>query len=136
MKMIRNTTILVGMLAAVPAMGFAQTPATKAPATAPATTAAKQSTTKSTPATKAAPAAKPAPAAKAEATKATKGVVKSVDATSLVITGAKNAEMTFVLNAATTKTGTPVVGANVQVRYKTEAKQNIATAVTVAAAKK
>ena len=45
-------------------------------------------------------------------------------------------EMTFVLNSATTKTGTPVVGANVQVRYKTEAKQNIATAVTVAAAKK
>ena len=63
-------------------------------------------------------------------------MVKSVDATSLVITGAKGAEMTFVLNAATTKTGTPVVGANVQVRYKTEAKQNIATAVTVAAAKK
>ena len=129
MKMIRNTTILIGMLAAVPAMGLAQTPATKAPATAPATAAPKQSTTKSAAPAKAAP-------AKTEATKATKGVVKSVDANSLVITGAKGAEMTFVLNAATTKTGTPVVGANVQVRYKTEAKQNIATAVTVAAAKK
>ena len=118
MKMIRNT-FLLGVLVAVPAIGMAQTaPAKPAPAPAAKSTAAPKTTV-----------------AKAPAAHATKGVVKSVDATSLVITGAKNAEMTFVLNAATTKTGTPVVGSNVQVRYKTEAKQNIATAVTVAAAK-
>jgi len=123
MKIIRNS-FLLGMLVAVPAMGLAQTPAAKP---APAQTA--------TPATTAKPAAKAAKvAAKKDVVHATKGVVKSMDATSLVITGsgAKAKELTFVLNTATVKTGTPAVGSTVSVRYKTDAAQNIATAVTVA----
>jgi len=125
MKMIRNT-FLLGLLAAVPAMGMAQTPAAK-PAPAPA----------AKPATPAKPAAKET-VAKAAGVHATKGVVKSIDASSLVITGsgAKAKEMTFVLNSATVKTGTPAVGTAVQVRYKTEGKENIATAVSVSAKKK
>jgi hypothetical protein len=130
-KTIRNTAFLLGMLVAVPAMGLAQTPA-QTPATKPAAApAAKPAATKPVKAAK-------ATTAKAEGVHATKGVVKSVDASSLVITGsgAKAKELTFVLNSATVKTGTPAVGATVQVRYKTEAKQNIATAVSVSAAKK
>jgi hypothetical protein len=120
MKMIRNT-FLLGVLVTVPGMGMAQTPPAKS---APAS-AVKPAT--------AAPAAAKAPAAKPAVVRATKGVVKSVDASSLVITGsgAKAKELTFVLNSATVKTGTLAVGATVQVRYKTEAKQNIATAVSV-----
>ena len=114
MKMIRNSAFLIGMLVAVPAMGFAQT---KAPAAKTATKAAK-----------------PAKAAKA-AVSATKGVVKSMDATSLVITAAGK-DMTFVVNAATQKTGTAAVGSNVQVRYTTEGKVMTATAVSVQAAAK
>jgi hypothetical protein len=125
MKLIRNV-FLFGALVAVPALGMAQTPAsTPAPA----------------PAAKSATAAKPAAnetAAKDPAVHAVKGVIKSVDANSLVITGsgAKAKERNFVLNSATVKTGTPVVGASVQVRYKTEGKQNIATAVTVSTSAK
>ena len=120
MKMIRNTAFLIGMIA-VPAMALAQTaPATKAPATTPAPAAA-QGTTK--------PAAKAAPAK--ETVHATKGVVKSIDATTLVVTPAKGKDVTFVLNSTTVKTGTPAVGSSVQVHYKMDGSQNIATAVSV-----
>jgi hypothetical protein len=126
MKMIRNM-FLLGVLVTVPAMGMAQTPPAK-PAPTPAVK----------PATAAKPAAAKTTVAKAAVTHATKGVVKSVDASSLVISrsGAKAKDMTFVLDSATVKTGTPAVGATVQVRYKTEAKQNIATAVSVSEKKK
>ncbi len=117
MNAIRNTALLLSLLA-VPALGLAQTPA------------AKQATPTKSAATKPARAAKTA--AKAEAVHATKGVVKSVDATSLVISrGAKAKDMTFVLNPSTQTTGTPAVGATVQVRYKSDASQNVATAVSV-----
>jgi hypothetical protein len=118
MKMIRNTAFFIGMIA-IPAMALAQTaPATKAPATTPAP--AKS-------------AAKATPAAK-ETVHATKGVVKSLDATTLVVTPAKGKDLTFVLNSTTVKTGTPAVGSSVQVHYKTDGSQNIATAVSVQAA--
>ena len=66
-------------------------------------------------------------------TTATTGTVKSVDAASLVITkpGAKPSDMTFVLSPSTEKKGDLAAGSSVQVRYTTEGKQNIATAVTV-----
>ena len=69
---------------------------------------------------------------------ATKGVIKSVSDTSLVISRptAKEKEMTFMLDSTTQKKGTLAAGATVDVRYKTENKQNIATAVTVAEKKK
>jgi len=82
------------------------------------------------PASKAAPAPKPAATT---AVHATKGVVKSVDASSLVITkaGGKAPETTFVLNSATQKSGDVSIGASVDVRYHTEGKSKVATAVSV-----
>jgi hypothetical protein len=84
-------------------------------------------------------AAKPAAAhAKSSvATHSTNGTVKSVDASSLVITkpGAKPQEMTFVLDSSTQKQGTLDVGSMVTVRYKTEGSTMTATAVTAKPAK-
>ncbi len=80
------------------------------------------------------PQTKPAPKpASAPAVHSTNGTVKSTDATSLVITRKTGAvkEMTFVVNADTQKKGTIATGAMVDVRYRTEGKSNIATAITV-----
>jgi hypothetical protein len=64
---------------------------------------------------------------------AVRGVVKSMDDSSLVVTasGKKATDMTFVLNQATTKEGSPAVGSMVSVRYKTDAGKMVATAVSV-----
>jgi len=106
-----HAVALASLLLATPA--FAQTPP------APKTSAAKA-----------------APAAKAAATPtvhATKGVVKSVDATTLVISkvAGKGPDTTFMLNSSTQKQGTIAAGASVDVRYHKEGKDNVATAVTV-----
>ena len=83
--------------------------------------------------------AKPArPAAsKSVATHTTNGTVKSVDASSLVISkpGAKPQEMTFALDASTQKQGAVEVGSMVTVHYKTEGSTMTATAVTAKPAK-
>ncbi|HXT71600.1 MAG TPA: hypothetical protein VN700_17720 [Vicinamibacterales bacterium] len=109
MRRIALTLCLSGALATVPMMALAA-PQASSP----------QSKSSSKPAPK-------------PATHATAGTVKSVDASSLVITkpGAKPSDMTFVLNASTEKKGDLAAGASVQVRYTTSGKQNIATAVTV-----
>ena len=84
--------------------------------------------------------AKPAPAAKTAAKTATpashsaKGVVKSMDATSLVVTE-KGKDVTYVLDPSTKKEGDPAVGSNVTVMYKTEGTQHVATDVKASAAK-
>jgi hypothetical protein len=67
------------------------------------------------------------------ATHATKGVVKSVDATSLVIarSATQRMDMAFVLNPATQREGDVAIGALVEVRYRTEKKQQVATAIKV-----
>jgi hypothetical protein len=98
-------------IVAVPMIGVAQT------AQAPA--AAKKETAKT--------------AAKAAPTHATKGVVKSVDESTLVITksGKKPEDMTFMVNASTHKEGAVAVGAPVSVRYQEEGKNHVATAVSV-----
>jgi hypothetical protein len=105
-----TTALLVGALSAVPAAGFAATE-----------TSAKTATT-----------ARHEPT-RTIATHATRGVVKSVDASRLVIArkGAKPAEMTFALNPATHRDGTIAVGAPVSVRYREEGKTNVATAIRV-----
>lgn len=92
-----------------------------------------QTTSAPKPAAKTAPAPKPAASATVHATK---GVVKSVDATTLVITkmAGKGAETTFVLNPSTQKQGDISIGASVDVRYHTEGKSKVATAVSVAKA--
>lgn len=83
-------------------------------------------------------ATKAAPAKKAATTQtashSVKGVVKSVDGSSLVITRGKK-DMSFVLDSATVKEGTPAAGSDVSVRYRTEGKTMVATAVTVQPAK-
>jgi hypothetical protein len=113
-----RTTIAMAILLGIPAMGLAFTPA--ASQTKP-------------------PAKSAAPAKPAAATHATTGVVKSGDATSLVIThmnGKKSEEVSFALNSTTTKKGDLTVGSTVDVRYRTEGSSNVATAVTVHAKKK
>ena len=83
-------------------------------------------------------AAKAAPAKKASsapaASHSVKGVVKSVDTSSLVLTRGKK-DMSFVLDSSTVKEGTPAVGSDVSVRYRTDGKTMVATAVTVQPAK-
>lgn len=104
-----RTSLLIGALVLAPSFVLAQTP-------------------------KPTPTAKPA----APATKTWSGTVKSVDATSLTITRPSGTpkEMTFVINDSTKKSGTIATGAMVDVRYKTEGKQNVATAVAVQTKKK
>ena len=65
-------------------------------------------------------------------THATKGFVKSVDASTLVITrkGKTGGEMTFALNPTTHLQGTVAVGASVDVRYREDGKTYVATAIT------
>ena len=90
-----------------------------------------------TPTSSSAKPAKPAAASKSVATHTTNGTVKSVDATSLVITkaGGKSQDMTFTLDPSTQKQGTVEVGSMVTVHYKTEGSTMTATAITAKPAK-
>ena len=63
-------------------------------------------------------------------THATKGMVKSIDANTLVITHKGKTDMTFALNPATHLQGTVAVGTSVDVRYREDGKTYVATAVT------
>jgi hypothetical protein len=109
MKNFRSTAIAVAWLTFLPAVAFA----------APA---AQTTHSKST-----------APKAKHAATHAMKGVIKTVDDKTLVVSQKPGSghEMTFVIDPSTEKVGTMSVGSTVDVRYRTEAKRHIATAVTV-----
>lgn len=118
MKINGKTLAFVGALLIVPALALAQTkPA--APAKAKAKTTAM------------------APATKPAATHATNGIIKSADATSLVIskTAKDTKTTTFTLNAATVTKGTLTPGSRVEVRYRKDGTENIATAVTATVAK-
>jgi hypothetical protein len=79
-------------------------------------------------------AAKPAKAASSTAEHSIKGVVKSLDASSLVLTSGKK-DVTFVLNASTQREGQPAVGSTVSVRYHEESGSKIAMAVVAQPAK-
>ena len=63
-----------------------------------------------------------------------KGTVKSLDNSSLVVSH-KGGDMTFVVDNGTAKTGSPAVGSEVSVKYHTEGKTNMATAITAQPAK-
>ena len=78
-------------------------------------------------------AAKPA----STATHSVQGVVKSVDASSLVITksGKKGGDMTFKLDSTTQKDGSIATGSAVSVRYRMEGSSMVATAVNAEAPK-
>ena len=100
---------------AVPAMSLAaQTkPAASAKQTAPAQPAAT---------------AKPA-------VHTAQGVVKSMDASSLVLTEKSKKDVTFVVDASTKKEGDVAVGSTVHVTYKDDASQHFATDIKAASAK-
>jgi hypothetical protein len=114
MKKHVTTAFLLGALSVVPAVGFAATQH------ASSTSAA------------AAHASKPV-----AATHAMRGVVKSINDKTLVVTqaGGKHAEMTFALNASTQRTGAIAAGTAVSIRYREEGKTNVATAIRVESAK-
>lgn len=118
MKINGKTLAFIGALALVPALALAQVKtAPAAPKTAPKLTAPA--------------AAKPAP------THATNGIIKSADATSIVImkTAKDTKTTTFTLNAATVTKGALTPGARVEIRYRAEGTQSIATAVTATVSK-
>lgn len=112
MKKMLQAAVVAAAVLAVPAMSLA---AQTKPATAPAA----KSTAKK---------------AESGATHTAKGVVKSMDATSLVVTE-KGKDVSYVLDASTKKEGDPAVGSNVTVMYKTEGTQHVATEVKASAAK-
>ena len=116
MKKMFQAAVVAAAVLAVPAMSLAQTPA-PAPTTTPATKAAKPAKT-ATPAVHSAT-----------------GTIKSVDASSLVITEKGNKTLTFALDNATTKEGDMAVGGTVTVKYHTDGTTHIATDVKAAAAK-
>jgi Domain of unknown function (DUF5666) len=101
-----------------------------------ATTAAQAATPQASTTKKPASASSTTPAKPAnEASHSVKGVVKSMDASSLVISRSGKSDMTFAVNADTKHEGSPAVGSQVSVRYRTEGSNNVATAVTASAAK-
>src|SRR5262245_1172599 len=67
----------------------------------------------------------------ASGTHATRGVVKSLDETMLVIARSGRGDMSFVLRPSTRREGMIGVGSAVSVRYREEGKTNIATAVAL-----
>jgi hypothetical protein len=69
----------------------------------------------------------------AVATHATKGVVKSIDGTSLVITRStrRTKEQTFAMDGSTRQVGKVAVGATVEIRYRTQDGHRLATVVSV-----
>ncbi|HEU5255504.1 MAG TPA: hypothetical protein VFU28_05925 [Vicinamibacterales bacterium] len=85
------------------------------------------------------PASKPASSSstKPAATHSVQGTVKSVDASSLVITksGKKGSDMTFKLDSTTQKEGSIATGTPVSVRYHVDGSTNVATAVNAEAPK-
>ena len=89
------------------------------------------------------PASKPASSSstkastKPAATHSVQGTVKSVDASSLVITksGKKGSDMTFKLDSTTQKDGSIANGSPVSVRYRMDGGSMVATAVNAEAPK-
>ena len=108
----RFAAVVVGVLLAIPAMGLAAPCASDPQSPSPTTNH---------------------PSNAQRAMHATKGVVKSVDVTTLVITRSprNGREMTFVLNPSTERDGNVTVGSTVEVRYRTEANRRVATVISV-----
>jgi Cu/Ag efflux protein CusF len=74
---------------------------------------------------------KPAAKTSTAATHSVQGVVKSVDASSLVITrsGKKGGDMSFTLEPTTHQEGSIGTGSTVSIRYRMEGSSMVATAV-------
>ena len=115
MKQMFQAVVVAAAVLAVPAMSLAAhtQPAASDKQTAPA---------------------KPAATAK-PAVHTAQGVVKSMDASSLVLTEKSKKDVTFVVDASTKKEGDVAVGSTVHVTYKDDASQHIATDIKAASAK-
>jgi len=124
MKNLRIAATIVGLLTALPASALAQCSAGRLPP-------------KSVPAARSSRDVAPQASSAKVTVHATKGVVKFVDADKLVIrrTPRDGREMTFVLIPSTERSGDIEAGSSVDVRYRSDADQQIATAVTVVQAK-
>jgi hypothetical protein len=111
MRHVITTALVVGALAAVPVTGFAATPRTAQQSTVQHASAPKQ----------------------AVGIHATSGIVKSMDANTLVISrqGKEKGEMSFSLNASTRREGAIAVGSPVSVRYQKEGNKDVATAISL-----
>jgi len=117
MKKMFQAAVVAAAVLAVPALSLAAQTAPKA---------AKQT----------APAAKTKPASTAKpATHSAHGVVKSMDATTLVVTPKGGKDLTFAVDNSTTKEGSPAVGSTVTVKYHTDGSTMTATDVKAEAAK-
>jgi hypothetical protein len=106
MPQMRSAAIVLGAILAVPVVGLA----------APRAIPAADKTAKST----------------STKTHSVRGVVKSVDPTTLVIergSGKNKKDMTFAMDGATHRNGEINVGSTVAVRYKTEASKVMALSV-------
>src|SRR5262245_28616505 len=64
-----------------------------------------------------------------------KGTVKSLDSSTLVLSRKKGGDMTFAVDSSTAQQGSPAVGSEVSVKYHTEGKTMMATAITAQPAK-
>jgi len=113
MRYIIGTLVLVVALAVAGGSAFAAAKAAPANSAPQASSSAKKST---------------------PASHTVKGTVKSLDNSSLVLSH-KGGDMTFVVDNSTAKTGRPAVGSEVSVKYHTEGKTNMATAITAQPAK-
>ena len=112
MRQIRPAAIVLGAILAIPVAGFAA----PNPVLAPASTALAKS-------------AKAPKSPKSAANHSIKGIVRSVDANTLVIergSGKKKKEMTFALDNSTRREGDINVGSRVAVRYKNDASKLMA----------
>ena len=123
MRKMRNigiAALAMGALLAMPSAGLAASAATPGQtATAPK-------------------ALKPAKGAKAAGAHSVRGVVKSVDANTLVVergAGKNKKEMTFALDSSTHRTGDITVGSTVSVRYTGDASKMMATNIQPVKAK-
>ena len=124
MRKMRTAAIVLGAMLAVPMTGLAapavpgQTNATAPKSLKPARSASAKSTS--------------------TGTHSIRGVVKSVDSSSLVIergAGKKKKEMTFALDGTTRRTGDINVGSTVAVHYKNDASKLMALDIQPAKAK-
>ena len=103
------TAVALTAVLAIPALAHAQSPSTKS------SSSPRKSST-----------------AMAPAIHATKGVVKSIDDSTLVVTKAagKGPETRFSVTPSTVREGNVATGASVDVRYRVEGTSKIATAIT------
>jgi hypothetical protein len=130
MRKMRTAAIVLGAMFAVPVAGF--------PSANPGPAQAKTATAKTATAKTATAKTATAKSTSSVSSHLTRGVVKSIDSSSLVIeqgTGKSKKDMTFVLDTATRREGEINVGSTVAVRYKNDASKLMALDVQPVKAK-